>query len=283
MTTHDQMKKLQWVSPPASQPAPPTPTSPISVKGSFLVNDLLQLFHVLRKKVVPEGIGPWTVVRLSPSEFVELEQKVKLDGELKVWFDFKARYELFHSNERSSILIASSLDLDHRSGCLVIRMPDSIHEWVICRLEREIFRFLSTIDDDPAMPSNVRDLARQVQVLRSADIYLTGGSKRSPDSSFQHPLAKKPTLVLEVANSENGKNLKKLAYDYLINSDGVIHVVVGIDLKYRTSAATISVWRSRWGNRPDGDLALQIVKDPSDHVLLYCFQFFFPIVTIPSA
>jgi hypothetical protein len=77
--------------------------------------------------------------------------------------------------------------------------------------------------------------------------------RREPDAQFQHRDAEYPGVVLEVSYSQDGKDLKKLAWDYIQYSNGDIKVVIGIDIKYsNTKEATLSVWRPRY-IREDGE------------------------------
>jgi hypothetical protein len=77
--------------------------------------------------------------------------------------------------------------------------------------------------------------------------------RREPDAQFQHRDAEYPGVVLEVSYSQDGKDLKKLAWDYIQYSNGDIKVVIGIDIKYgNTKEATVSVWRPRY-IREDGE------------------------------
>ncbi|KAI1839344.1 hypothetical protein JX266_014445, partial [Neoarthrinium moseri] len=66
-----------------------------------------------------------------------------------------------------------------------------------------------------------------------------------PDAQFQHSDAAYPGVVLEISYSQNGKNLDKLAWDYILKSNGAIRVVIGIDLDYSgTHESSISIWRA---------------------------------------
>jgi hypothetical protein len=58
---------------------------------------------------------------------------------------------------------------------------------------------------------------------------------REPDAQFQQRDAEYPGVVLEISYSRDGKDLKKLAWDYIQYSNGDIKVVIGIDIKYSTA------------------------------------------------
>ncbi|KAI1839507.1 hypothetical protein JX266_014281, partial [Neoarthrinium moseri] len=69
--------------------------------------------------------------------------------------------------------------------------------------------------------------------------------QRQPDAQFQHHNAAYPGVVLEISYSQNGKDLDRLAWDYILKSNGDIRVVIGIDLDYGgTNVSSVSVWRA---------------------------------------
>ena len=53
--------------------------------------------------------------------------------------------------------------------------------------------------------------------------------------------------MVEVSYSQDGKELLKLAEDYILGSEGNIRAVVGIDInpKGKGMASTISLWRPK--------------------------------------
>jgi hypothetical protein len=56
-----------------------------------------------------------------------------------------------------------------------------------------------------------------------------------------------------VSFSQKEKELKDLAEDYILGSDGNIRVVIGLDIEYKQSKkATISVWRPQYVEHRDG-------------------------------
>lgn len=66
--------------------------------------------------------------------------------------------------------------------------------------------------------------------------------QRHPDGQFQHYQAAYPGVVLEVSYSQDGKDLERLAWEYIQGSNGDIKAVIGIDINY-TKDSTISLWR----------------------------------------
>jgi hypothetical protein len=60
-------------------------------------------------------------------------------------------------------------------------------------------------------------------------------------------------VVIEVSYSQKWKSLIDLAENYLLESDGGIRVMVGLDLEYKKSKeASISIWRLKTSRGLDG-------------------------------
>jgi hypothetical protein len=94
--------------------------------------------------------------------------------------------------------------------------------------------------------------AQKVHPARSSEIRfdaiaLSSKSKYEPDSSFRHEDARYPGVIIEVAYSQKKTRLRRLAENYLLDSDANIRVVVGVDIAYREGSrkATVSLWRSK--------------------------------------
>lgn len=69
--------------------------------------------------------------------------------------------------------------------------------------------------------------------------------RREPDGRFQHWDAAYPGVVLEVSYSQDGRDLKKLASDYILRSNGDIKAVIGVDINYGRES-TASLWRPNY-------------------------------------
>jgi hypothetical protein len=138
----------------------------------------------------------------------------------------------------------------------VLRMPSLIHEQFIRRVVEEITSQLQNLTStDPQSSAFAQD------ILSSGSTTLDFGSeygRHDPDGSFRHRRAQYPGVVLEVAYSQGGRELRHLADDYILGSDGNIRAVVGVNIGYsdtkakskgrasrRGEAATISVWRPK--------------------------------------
>lgn len=48
-------------------------------------------------------------------------------------------------------------------------------------------------------------------------------------------------MVVEISYSQDGKNLEKLAQDYILYSNGDIKAVIGIDINYGGKESTVSL------------------------------------------
>jgi hypothetical protein len=88
-----------------------------------------------------------------------------------------------------------------------------------------------------------------------------------PDIMFQHLDAQWPGVVIEVSFSQKKKDLKNLAEDYILGSDGNIRVVVGLDIEYKQSKkTTLSVWRPQYVECKDGQEELICARIVFDQV-----------------
>lgn len=90
--------------------------------------------------------------------------------------------------------------------------------------------------------------------------------RRQPDAQFQHDRAAYPGVVIEVSYSQDGKDLDKLAWNYIQGSNGDIKVVIGIDINLGASPSTISLWRRKCyfdGGNEVLDVELEVENDVS--------------------
>jgi hypothetical protein len=59
-------------------------------------------------------------------------------------------------------------------------------------------------------------------------------------------------VVLEISYSQDGKDLEKLAWQYIQLSNGDIKAVIGIDINDPPKASTVSLWRPKY-TREEGE------------------------------
>lgn len=79
----------------------------------------------------------------------------------------------------------------------------------------------------------------------------------TPDIPFRHEEDALPGTIIEVAYSQASKDLRRLAYAYLVHSNAAVQVVFGFDLKDGpTGKATFLVWRSK----DEGDVLSMVTK-----------------------
>ena len=89
------------------------------------------------------------------------------------------------------------------------------------------------------------DFARDVYAAGSPGIESDGGV-HCPDKSFGHKDATELGVILEVSHSLKREYLPFLTDEYILGSNGLTQVVIGIDLEYRKNKAKearVIVWR----------------------------------------
>lgn len=161
-------------------------------------------------------------------------------------------------------------------------MPTGIHEIFIAGVEDAIRSQLKVIRDG----SNGAALfAQKVHPARSTEIYFpvddvlpSTKSKHEPDASFWHQDAQYPGVIIEVAYSQKRKSLRRLADDYLLDSDASVRVLVGLDIEYGNRGsrkATLSVWRPHVVRAADGDDELRAVEEIANEVCPILKQYSF--------
>ena len=161
-------------------------------------------------------------------------------------------------------------------------MPTGIHEIFIAGVEDAIRSQLKVIRDG----SNRAALfAQKVHPARSTEIYFpvddvlpSTKSKHEPDASFWHQDAQYPGVIIEVAYSQKRKSLRRLADDYLLDSDASVRVLVGLDIEYGNRGsrkATLSVWRPHVVRAADGDDELRAVEEIANEVCPILKQYSF--------
>ncbi|KAL7790867.1 hypothetical protein V8C37DRAFT_383475 [Trichoderma ceciliae] len=138
-------------------------------------------------------------------------------------------------------------DYDLKRGRLTIRMPSIVHDVFVAEVANAIYEQLKSIQkrEDEEREDEVGELSSKIMSGLSATIYIDE-IQRDPDAQFQHAETTYPGVVVEVSYSQNGKMLQKLAQDYILNSDGEIRAVIGIDINPRGKESTISLWRARF-------------------------------------
>ena len=169
-------------------------------------------------------------------------------------------------------------------------MPTSTHEFFRSSIVSEILRQLGTIAN---RTGKVAEFACAVKYAGSPRLQFPadeasedGGDNRvrrkeedegeytslkydshEPDAAFKHIDAQWPGIVIEVSFSQKEKELKDLAEDYILGSDGNIQAVVGLNIEYKQSKkATFSVWRPQYVKLEDGQKYLVSMQTITDQV-----------------
>jgi hypothetical protein len=166
------------------------------------------------------------------------------------------------------------IDYDPKSGDFLVRMPSPIHEFLSASIADEIYENIKRI---AAQHGATGEFASQIRKGASSRIRFIQDTEeeragnpslvlqRHPDGQFQHRKAAYPGVVVEVSYSQDGKDLGKLAWQYIQLSNGDIKAVIGIDVNEEPKPSTISLWRvnSIW---EDGEEILDVKQVIADQV-----------------
>lgn len=159
---------------------------------------------------------------------------------------------VYFTPKGSADSVHKSYDYDPYKSRLTIRMPSPLHETFCAELVSEITSQLKVLQtgDGP-----LAEFARKIKHFASSRIDLpevmddgeTEYSRREPDASFGHHQAHYPGVIIEVCYSQKSREIPYLADDYILNTDGNVKVVVGLDIDYKKSQrARLSVWRPEY-------------------------------------
>ena len=101
-------------------------------------------------------------------------------------------------------------------------------------------------------------IAQNIISAESASVFLKNGGRHDSDMQFIHKGAQYPGIVTETAYSQNkkpdGKDLHRVAGDYITESSGNIQTVIGISIRYQsTKKATLSTWRPKYSLDEQGE------------------------------
>lgn len=149
-------------------------------------------------------------------------------------------------------------------------MPTPVHELVSTSLANEINEQLQCV---AKKGGRAGEFAAQIVNAGSSRILLAEIAKdntplqRQPDAQFQNENAVYPGLVVEISYSQDGKNLDKLAWQYIQGSNGNIRAVIGIDIGYGAKASTVSLWRPYYYREEGDELeTLDVRREVKDEV-----------------
>lgn len=147
-------------------------------------------------------------------------------------------------------------DYEPKRSRLTIRMPSPSHDYFATYFRDEICKELNKIASSRS--DEAKPFAGNVMSALGSRVFLAETDdendpiKREPDIQFHYPGARYPGIVVEVSYSQDGKDLRRLAQDYILYSNGDIKLVIGIDLSYRGKPSTVSLWRPKFTESEDG-------------------------------
>ncbi|KAK3350174.1 hypothetical protein B0T25DRAFT_549974 [Lasiosphaeria hispida] len=81
-----------------------------------------------------------------------------------------------------------------------------------------------------------------------------GGSHYCPDGSWSHKDAIELGVILDVSHSQQRQDLPFLADEYILGSNGLTQLVIGIDLEYQKNKGKevrVMIWLKDFGNKLD--------------------------------
>ncbi len=115
-----------------------------------------------------------------------------------------------------------------------------------------VFSQLEKLQNSPLKP--VAEFVAEINSTGSSKLTINEGYY-SPDIQFRQKHAHFPGLVIEIAYSQAGKDLARLARSYILGSHGNVRQVIGIEIEYWNKThpkplleGRVSVWKacSKW-------------------------------------
>ena len=151
-------------------------------------------------------------------------------------------------------------------------MTLEIHEYVAEKIGDAIAIQLAKFQEGSYSQTKTAELAKSIKSRGSALTHFPSrfsehNDAKSPDKSYKHKDCKYPGLVIEVAWSQEQKDLPELAERYFQASEGGIQTVIGINLEYnrkigppgcKAKPATFSIWHM--GPRKGGAIKAALLK-----------------------
>lgn len=144
-------------------------------------------------------------------------------------------------------------DYDSENEIHVIRLsPSILHESLLQEVLFNVFLQLEKLRNSPIKP--VAEFVAGIKSVGSTAVTINEGYFL-PDIQFKRKGYRFPRLVIEIAYSQNGKDLARLAKSYILGSAGNVRQVIGIEIEYRNKNRTksllegrITVWEpcSKW-------------------------------------
>ncbi|KAE8350060.1 hypothetical protein BDV28DRAFT_151306 [Aspergillus coremiiformis] len=190
---------------------------------------ILDVFQRHRNGFQP---GSWFVYPLTSETYAEVLYRLRSDPDLGQYVECKLRY-----------------DYDPFRSLLTIRRLTPFHEIFCASVVGEISRQLDIIRNSNCYEAG---FAKEIWPFASSRVRLPETTDdgnveyitRDPDASFGHYKAHFPGVIIEICYSHKRRNIRDLADDYILCTDGSIKAVACLDIEYGDSKqATISIWR----------------------------------------
>ena len=155
-------------------------------------------------------------------------------------------------------------------------MTSYLHEVFLSRVVQEILSklraFGNTESPSRAFAENIKHNGSPSLVLRSEGNHGGAIISRSPDATFRHQDAHWPGVIIEVSYSQKTRAIPHLADEYILETDGSVRVVVGLDIDYKTKKGTASMWRPHYIRNEQGQLELEAAQTLNNLVCQLSFS-----------
>lgn len=225
------VKPHRKITPPGRklQGLPPSPPASDERKRAPTVDELPQgIVDLKRKYEIGGEVSPLTSFPLSKEDYTRLRPKLEATFRR---FDYEPRHER-----------------------IIFRMPSRIHDIFAQFIQDAIFNALSELGRNN---EDVRPFTTKIVKAATSDIFTYDNDdpvakQRSPDAQFIHVGAQQPSVVVEVAASQDAKQLSKLAKGYIHDTWGDIKAVLCFALN-KPDGSTISVWKPKYETEQGSD------------------------------
>ncbi|RSL44543.1 hypothetical protein CEP54_014640 [Fusarium duplospermum] len=170
---------------------------------------------------------------------------------------FKLDQEQYHKLRTKIEHIFKRFDYEPRRGCLTVRMPSPTHDFFAMYFRDTVCAQLNKLATDGT--DEMKELAMKIESAMGSRVLLkevddaNDEIKREPDILFKYPGTVYPGVVIEVSYSQDGKDLRRLAQDYILYSNADVKLFIGVDLNYHREPSTVSLWRPEIIDSGDGE------------------------------
>jgi hypothetical protein len=124
-------------------------------------------------------------------------------------------------------------------------MPSQLYNIFITRVVEEIQSRLQTFKDIKTL---LGAFARKVKYNGSSRLDLSSKDnnsgttiRRQPNATFKYSNVYWPGVVIEVLYSQNIKAILYLADNYILETNGSICIIIGLDIDYKTKKGIVSI------------------------------------------